>query len=282
MSAQAPDTCPCGITAKGKCFCKERAASLPAAPAPTECTHTCLAAKQDGIGCPQDSCDFEDGTRQPVAALPAEQVPTSIDTPEFRALVEQVTYHDLKHVSFSLLVSHINNHVCAAVAARQAPTVDDAFMVLLPSGEPTHLFFQRVNAENQAKAQGLGSDVIPLSRAARQVVAPEGAKTDLHAAIMNIRCDVPSQYDIDSVRVIYKIGHRDARHAAAELVAASPVVDGAVERDAARYRWLRDKSDPGICAFYLSVGKAFDGVKFKQDTVDCAIDAQISAQEKAS
>ncbi|MES2048820.1 MAG: hypothetical protein V4447_10495 [Pseudomonadota bacterium] len=50
------------------------------------------------------------------------------------------------------------------------------------------------------------------------------------------------------------------------------------KRDAARYRWLRDKSDPGICAFYLSVGKAFDGVKFNQDTVDLAIDAQISAK----
>jgi hypothetical protein len=48
-------------------------------------------------------------------------------------------------------------------------------------------------------------------------------------------------------------------------------------RDAARYRWLRDFSNPGICAFYLSVGKAFDGVKFNQDTVDAAIDAQIAA-----
>ena len=48
-----------------------------------------------------------------------------------------------------------------------------------------------------------------------------------------------------------------------------------LQADAARYRWLRDKSEPGICAFYLSVGKAFDGVKFNQDTVDTAIDAQI-------
>ncbi len=60
-----------------------------------------------------------------------------------------------------------------------------------------------------------------------------------------------------------------ARQAPAEL-----------NQDAERYRWLRDKSEPGICAFYLSVGKAFDGVKFKQTTVDEAIDAQI-AQEKA-
>lgn len=54
--------------------------------------------------------------------------------------------------------------------------------------------------------------------------------------------------------------------------------DGASDAlDAARYRWLRDKSEPGICAFYLSVGKAFDGVKFTQETVDQAIDDQIAA-----
>lgn len=47
--------------------------------------------------------------------------------------------------------------------------------------------------------------------------------------------------------------------------------------DAERYRWLRDLSEPGICAFYLSVGKAFEGVKFKRETVDEAIDAQITA-----
>jgi hypothetical protein len=47
--------------------------------------------------------------------------------------------------------------------------------------------------------------------------------------------------------------------------------------DVRRYRWLRDHSEPGICAFYLSVGKAFDGVRFTQKTVDEAIDAQIAA-----
>lgn len=47
--------------------------------------------------------------------------------------------------------------------------------------------------------------------------------------------------------------------------------------DAERYRWLRDYSTPAIFAFYLSVGKAFDGVKFARETVDEAIDAQIDA-----
>lgn len=61
----------------------------------------------------------------------------------------------------------------------------------------------------------------------------------------------------------------------ARLLAAPAAQDDA--KDAERYRWLRDKSEPGICAFYLSVGKAFDGVKFNQATVDEAIDAQIAA-----
>lgn len=47
--------------------------------------------------------------------------------------------------------------------------------------------------------------------------------------------------------------------------------------EAGRYRWLRDKSEPGICAFYLSVGQAFKGVKFASETVDEAIDAAIGA-----
>lgn len=47
-------------------------------------------------------------------------------------------------------------------------------------------------------------------------------------------------------------------------------------KDAARYRWLRDHSQPGICTFYLSVGNGLHGVKFTRETVDEAIDAQIA------
>ncbi|HXU93211.1 MAG TPA: hypothetical protein VFP33_06090, partial [Gallionella sp.] len=53
-------------------------------------------------------------------------------------------------------------------------------------------------------------------------------------------------------------------------------------RDAARYRWLRDHSEPGICAFYLSVGQAFKNVKFARETVDDAIDAQIAAMSASA
>lgn len=58
-------------------------------------------------------------------------------------------------------------------------------------------------------------------------------------------------------------------------LATAPTTSEADKKDAVRYRWLRDVSEPGICAFYLSVGKAFEGVKFKRETVDEAIDAQI-------
>lgn len=53
-----------------------------------------------------------------------------------------------------------------------------------------------------------------------------------------------------------------------------------LERDAARYRWLRDKSEPNLCAFYLSVGMALHGVKFKPETVDQAIDAAMQAESR--
>jgi len=49
-------------------------------------------------------------------------------------------------------------------------------------------------------------------------------------------------------------------------------------KDAARYRWLRDKSEPGICAFCMSVGQAFKGVMFARETVDEAIAAARISQ----
>lgn len=47
-------------------------------------------------------------------------------------------------------------------------------------------------------------------------------------------------------------------------------------KDAERYRWLRDHSQPGACAFYLSVGMALHGVRFMPETVDSFIDAALS------
>lgn len=73
---------------------------------------------------------------------------------------------------------------------------------------------------------------------------------------------------------------RDAITAqSAEIARLTAEVEG-LRKDAERYRWLRDHSEPGICAFYLSVGEAFKGVKFARETVDEAIDAQIAAMKE--
>jgi hypothetical protein len=58
-------------------------------------------------------------------------------------------------------------------------------------------------------------------QAASQAQQP-AQQTDLHAAIMNLPCSA-SKYDAEpNLRLAYKIGHRAARHQAAELVAAAP------------------------------------------------------------
>jgi hypothetical protein len=64
-----------------------------------------------------------------------------------------------------------------------------------------------------------------LAHVAEAAAAPTQAQqpaqqTDLHAAIMNLPCKPPNS-DFD-IRRAYEYGHRDARHAAAELVAAAP------------------------------------------------------------
>jgi len=41
---------------------------------------------------------------------------------------------------------------------------------------------------------------------------------NLHGRIMNLPCDVPDAAQNRAVRLAYKLGHKDARHAAAELV----------------------------------------------------------------
>ena len=44
------------------------------------------------------------------------------------------------------------------------------------------------------------------------------SSADLHAKIMNIKADTRSVTKSGSSAFVYKMGHRDARHAAAELV----------------------------------------------------------------
>jgi hypothetical protein len=54
---------------------------------------------------------------------------------------------------------------------------------------------------------------------------------------------------------------------------------GKMAKDAARYRWLRDKSVKVQCGFYLSVGEALHKIRFEPQTVDNSIDAAITGAQ---
>lgn len=59
--------------------------------------------------------------------------------------------------------------------------------------------------------------------------------SEIHNAIMNLRCKEPEEYQDAAVRMAYRVGHRDARHAAAELVATLEAERDALRKDAALY-----------------------------------------------
>ncbi len=78
---------------------------------------------------------------------------------------------------------------------------------------------------------------------------------DLHGKIMNIPAAVPSGYN-RAESLAYKFGHRDARHAAAELACTDRQAD-----DAHRYslvRKLTPQAFAGLYATNLETGKPFD------------------------
>ena len=86
----------------------------------------------------------------------------------------------------------------------------------------------RTIAQLQARIQELG-EIARQNRSARvvqleaQLDAAIAQSDALHAAIMNIQCNVETVYGLanEIERAVYKMGHRDARHAAAELVNAA-------------------------------------------------------------
>jgi hypothetical protein len=68
---------------------------------------------------------------------------------------------------------------------------------------------------------------------------------------------------------------------AAAPAAPAPVPEadfGNIAKDAERYRWLRDKSEPPH-NFYLSVPVEFHGVRYQPHEVDAYIDAAIAASK---
>src|SRR5687768_15224424 len=78
-----------GVEMKMHDFIRGVGAMLAAAPTPpvrhiADCSVVCLASQDDGIICPHDSCDIEDGTRN-APTLPAPEVePVKLHADEIR------------------------------------------------------------------------------------------------------------------------------------------------------------------------------------------------------
>ena len=69
-----------------------------------------------------------------------------------------------------------------------------------------------------------------------------GVKMNLHGQIMNLGAVEPDEYADGPVRTAYRVGHRDARHAAAELALKADAELDALRKDAARLEWLLDNA----------------------------------------
>ena len=126
---------------------------------------------------------------QPVAAQP------SIDTPEF---------------ILKLDAWYLNSHNPAEAYANLITYID-----LWGHGRYIRGYDKRKEEEKSAPPAPAAQ---PEAKAA-PVGAPD-AQADLHAAIMNLPCKTPDYSEINYGHY-YRIGHRDARHAAAELVSGN-------------------------------------------------------------
>ena len=82
-----------------------------------------------------------------------------------------------------------------------------------------------VNAVCQVPAVHRTAQMHSAVFAGRALLEQPQSTNDLHAAIMNLPGEA-DMYESGDYRTGYRIGHRDARHAAAELVAAQPPADG--------------------------------------------------------
>jgi hypothetical protein len=122
---------------------------------------------------------------------------------------------------------------------------------------------------------------------------------DLHSQIMNIhsRDDADLNAEYSDRRIAYKSGHRDARHAAAELaVDADQRIEAlsaqvqALRADAGRYQWLKSLPDSRVHLRRMAVegsktlkhGFSAPHTVYVAKTIDEAIDAARAALQGES
>ena len=99
---------------------------------------------------------------------------------------------------------------------------------------------------------GTGDDcILNFARAVLAAHPPAAPAFDLHAAIMNIQREVTDGFDNDwMAHEAYAYGHKEARHAAAELVAAHPPAAPIQNRD---------DFDRGFFAGFNASGQGWNG-----------------------
>ena len=116
---------------------------------------------------------------------------------------------------------------------------------------------------------------------------------NLHAEIMNLpttRAAENTEYS--NRREAYMHGHRDARHAAAELALMADAELEALQKDAERYRWLKSRKGLDLRTEpQPNVWRRLDGTEFcathslaeggtqhaPADSLDATIDAAMQA-----
>jgi hypothetical protein len=104
--------------------------------------------------------------------------------------------------------------------------LDESEQPKQPQSEQPYLAVNTASAAPESQPQS-AADAAPVGR------------PDLHAAIMNLPCEVPDTMN-GSQAYDYKRGHRDARHAAAELVTTIRP-DALIARQARQLEELRDE-----------------------------------------
>lgn len=181
---------------------------------------------------------YEALASQSPAPVTAEPV-ASIDTPEFRALMAE-HWKACGSVKANKAHGAVAMYVNDFIATRSAPADRQQ--------APSHIETLEVEAKLYRDLTGdavkLGYDgIVAALGALKAAPADRDAIRDLRSEIMNLPCIYPrSEFSDDVSHMHYKNGHRDARHAAAELVAEFDSQSQVSKKPVA---WIRFRSDGG-------------------------------------